>query len=398
MWNIYGKQYDLTDFINTHPGGRYVLEKTKGLEDCTALFETYHAFSDMEKILQTLNKYEIKDQDISVYTTPNFTQYRELTALVKQEYPDRNSIKANANWMLNNGVLMGILILSFCGCYLSSLPFLYKMLCQIVYSCCEACVSFNVMHDASHYGISIYPMVNVFASKIMNNILLWNSNIWFLHHVYYHHSNTGLENDPDHTMYDYTLSKSITNYIPKINIINLLYQVIPGQQLGQGVVYFLNNITQEMSKSSIQLSNNKQYDEIDIVMCLSKIYLMYYAGLVQFLLHIFIANTLYYTNIYPNHSSYETKIDNHYEGDNWAKMQICNSGNFMMDNLWYTRMFGAINYQIEHHLFPNMSNIHYPAVSKIVRRYCKEHNIPYVHKATLYDAYKSFAKYINRDS
>lgn len=394
MWNIYGKQYDLTNFIDKHPGGRYVLEKTEGLDDCTALFETYHAFSDIEKIQQTLDKYEIKDQDTSVYT-PNFTQYRELTSLVKKEYPDRNSVKANANWMLNNGFLIMILVFSFYGCYLSSWLFLYKVLCQIVYSCGESCVSFNVMHDASHYGISIHPTVNVVASKVMNNILLWNSNIWFLHHVYHHHSNTGLENDPDHTMYDYRLSKSITNYIPKIHIIHLLYQVIPGQQIGQGILYLLINITGGIGEKGMHVPNNTHYDEIDIVMCLSKIYLMYHAGLVQFLLHIFIANTLYYANIYPNHSSYETKIENHYEGNDWAKMQICNSGNFVMDNLWWTRAFGSINYQIEHHLFPNMSSIHYPAVSKIVRKYCKEHNIPYVNKATLYDAYKSFAKYVN---
>jgi len=75
-------------------------------------------------------------------------------------------------------------------------------------------------------------------------------------------------------------------------------------------------------------------------------------------------------------------------------MQICNSGNFLMKNLWWTRIFGAINYQIEHHLFPNMSNIHYPEVSKIVQEYCKENNIPYVHKETLYESYKSFIKYL----
>jgi linoleoyl-CoA desaturase len=76
-------------------------------------------------------------------------------------------------------------------------------------------------------------------------------------------------------------------------------------------------------------------------------------------------------------------------------MQICNSGNFLMDNLWWTRIFGGINYQIEHHLFPNMSNIHYPEVSKIIRSYCKDHNLPYVNKETLYEAYKSFEKYVN---
>ena len=31
VWNIYGKSYDLTDFINEHPGGSFILESTKEL-------------------------------------------------------------------------------------------------------------------------------------------------------------------------------------------------------------------------------------------------------------------------------------------------------------------------------------------------------------------------------
>jgi linoleoyl-CoA desaturase len=78
-------------------------------------------------------------------------------------------------------------------------------------------------------------------------------------------------------------------------------------------------------------------------------------------------------------------------------MQISNSGNFSTDNIWWTRIFGSINYQIEHHLFPNMSSIHYPVVSKIVKEYCMENNIQYVNKSSIYEAYLSFHKYITYD-
>ena len=78
MWNLYGKQYDLSSFLINHPGGSFVLERTKGLEDITPLFESYHAFSDIEKIRQTLNKYEIECS--KSYTPPkqfNFDLYRK---------------------------------------------------------------------------------------------------------------------------------------------------------------------------------------------------------------------------------------------------------------------------------------------------------------------------------
>jgi linoleoyl-CoA desaturase len=110
--------------------------------------------------------------------------------------------------------------------------------------------------------------------------------------------------------------------------------------------------------------------------------------------YIFGLNFFYAINIVPDHDTYETSIDNHYSGNDWCKMQICNSGNFVNDNLLWTYLFGGINYQIEHHLFPNISHIYYPEISKIVKKYCLENNIPYVNHLTIFSAYKSFLKQI----
>jgi linoleoyl-CoA desaturase len=397
MWNIYGKKYDLTNFIDKHPGGKFILEKTEGLEDITALFETYHAFSDIEKIEETLNKYEIKQESSEEYKI-DFTEYRELVKLVKEKYPDRISTKANYEYIWNNSLILCIGIISFYISYISSLSFLCKCLGQIVYSTCEMSFSFNYLHDGSHYGISQYPIVNTISSKLVNSVVLWNLNIWFYHHVYYHHSYTGLHIDPDAILYDND-ENILTHWMGKYNYILWFYIIIPGQHIGQGLSYYFSQYSTYMLHnrvtSNINAKNKNLYDIFDISIMLIKLYFLYTAGIIQTCIHICIVNLLYFVNVYPNHSFYETKIENKYEGNNWAKMQICNSGNFLMDNLWWTRIFGGINYQIEHHLFPNMSNSHYPEVSKIVRSYCKENNLPYVNKKTLYEAYKSFEKYVN---
>jgi linoleoyl-CoA desaturase len=36
-----------------------------------------------------------------------------------------------------------------------------------------------------------------------------------------------------------------------------------------------------------------------------------------------------------------------------------------------------LNFQIEHHLFPRVSHIHYPALSKIVQEHCQRFQLPY---------------------
>jgi linoleoyl-CoA desaturase len=397
MWNLYGKKYDLTNFIDKHPGGNFILEKTEGLEDITALFESYHAFSDIEKIEETLKKYEIKQESSEEYKI-DFTEYRELVKLVKEKYPDRISIKANYEYIWNNSLILCIGIISFYVSYMSSHSFLYKCLGQIVYSTCEISIGFNYLHDGSHYGISQYPIVNTLSSKIINSIFLWNLNVWFYHHVYYHHSYTGLYIDPDEMLYKHN-DNILTHWIGKYNYILMCFIIIPGQQIGQVFSYYFSQystyIPHNRVTTNINAKKKNLYDTVDISIMLIKLYFLYTAGIIQTYIHICIVNLLYFINIYPNHSSYETKIENKYKGNNWAKLQICNSGNFLMDNLLWTRIFGGINYQIEHHLFPNMSNIHYPEVSKIVRSYCKENNLPYVNKETLYEAYKSFEKYVN---
>ena len=105
-------------------------------------------------------------------------------------------------------------------------------------------------------------------------------------------------------------------------------------------------------------------------------------------------NFWYFVNIALDHDTYENIVENHYSGKDWMKLQICHSSNFLNDNWIWTRLFGSINYQIEHHLFPNMSSVHYPTIAPIVREFCKEHDIPYIHYSSLFDAFRSYCKMI----
>ena len=98
-------------------------------------------------------------------------------------------------------------------------------------------------------------------------------------------------------------------------------------------------------------------------------------------------------NIFGNHDLYST-FENFYDGPDWAKRQICNSGNFMNSSVIWSFLFGGINYQIEHHLFPNVNNSHYQRIAPIVKQFCLEKNIPYVHKSTFFETYHDFIKRI----
>ena len=68
--HIHGKYYDLREF--KHPGGQEILELCKNEPDCSALFESYHAFSDMNKIKTLMKKYEV-----GVSTDPPLFSFKE---------------------------------------------------------------------------------------------------------------------------------------------------------------------------------------------------------------------------------------------------------------------------------------------------------------------------------
>jgi len=49
----------------------------------------------------------------------------------------------------------------------------------------------------------------------------------------------------------------------------------------------------------------------------------------------------------------------------WAIHQVRTTVNFASKNKIISWFVGGLNFQIEHHLFPRISHVHYPAISKI---------------------------------
>lgn len=68
----------------------------------------------------------------------------------------------------------------------------------------------------------------------------------------------------------------------------------------------------------------------------------------------------------------QSKIENE-----WAIHQVNTTVNFAMNNKVISWLVGGLNYQVEHHLYPKISHIHYPEISKIVKRTCQDLNISY---------------------
>ena len=61
----------------------------------------------------------------------------------------------------------------------------------------------------------------------------------------------------------------------------------------------------------------------------------------------------------------------------WTIYQIENTVNFPIHNNFLAWFLGGLNFQIEHHLFPNICHINYPLIAPLVEETCQEFGINY---------------------
>ncbi|WP_225980115.1 fatty acid desaturase family protein [Pseudobacter ginsenosidimutans] len=78
----------------------------------------------------------------------------------------------------------------------------------------------------------------------------------------------------------------------------------------------------------------------------------------------------------------------------WAMHQVRTTANFSPNSKIIAWFAGGLNYQIEHHLFPRISHIHYPAISKLVRSKCAAFQLPYNNLPTFGAAVVSHFRFI----
>jgi linoleoyl-CoA desaturase len=61
----------------------------------------------------------------------------------------------------------------------------------------------------------------------------------------------------------------------------------------------------------------------------------------------------------------------------WAIHQVETTVDFARRSRVAAWLLGGLNFQIEHHLFPRICHVNYPAISKLVERTCREFGVEY---------------------
>ena len=252
-------------------------------------------------------------------------------------------------------------------------------------------IAFNVMHDACHSSYSSKKWVNELLSLTMN-ALGSNAFIWKIKHNILHHTYTNVDGLDDDIAKSPVLRHCETQkWVPAHRY----------QHIYMFVVYSLSTIlwlmlTDWMKYFSrkIVVTEMKISVKEHIIFWVSKLlYIFFYAVipimlvgfgpwivgylLMNLTMGLTIAVVFQLAHVVEK-TTFEVATEGHKViGEEWAVHEIKTTANFAPDNKFINWYVGGLNYQVEHHLFPRVSHIHYPAISKIVKEECAKFNLPY---------------------
>lgn len=260
-------------------------------------------------------------------------------------------------------------------------------------------VGMGVMHDAIHGSYSKNKKVNKLMSYSMN-LIGANATTWRIQHNVLHHTFTNIaESDDDiNTPFFLRFSPHAEKHpIQKYQHIYAWFFYGISTLLWITAKDFVNAV--RFNNMGHYKGNKKFWKEILSIAGWKLVYYSYalilpmimlpvawWVVLVAFLtLHIITGlsvSTVFQTAHVMPDLDYPLPNNTGVIDNDWAIHQMATTTNFAPDNRFLAWCIGGLNFQVEHHLFPNICHVHYRELSKIVAETAEEYGVPYFVKKT----------------
>lgn len=328
-------------------------------------------------------------------------------------YFEKNNISKYGNWQLVVKTIAMLslytapFVLMFTGVVSS---FAGVLACWILLGFGKAGVGMGVMHDANHRCYSKNQTVNKWLSYTLYLAGGFPPN-WQHQHNTLHHGFTNIEGHDEDI--DPGAFLRISPHKP-------YYKVYRFQHIYAWFLYGLMTLMWITTKEFVQLNRYKKsgavlsskysYRQLLAILIISKVvyyavfllvpllflpFAWYWILLFFFSMHFtsgFTLTTIFQTAHVVPETNYplpdkEGNIEN-----NWAVHQLYTTADFAPKSRLLSWYIGGLNYQVEHHLFPNISHVHYRKISKIVKEVAAKYSLPYHVQPTFLKAVWSHAK------
>lgn len=253
-------------------------------------------------------------------------------------------------------------------------------------------------HEASHRTVFVSGKRNDLLGKFLSNFMVGISHQWWMNKHSRHHQNPNQRGkDPD--IETDTISFVEQDAAKAKGVVRFITQ-------RQGWLFFplltfegLNLHRLSVVSLMTYGTRRQKWTELSMIVAHFALYLVpLFVFLPVGMAFAFIGVQMAVFGVYmgasfaPNHKGMPI-IPEGYKVDFLTK-QVVTSRN--VNGGWaMSILMGGLNYQIEHHLFPNMARPHLGRARTIVREYCESIDVPYT-ETTLVHSYGIVINYLNR--
>lgn len=271
-------------------------------------------------------------------------------------------------------------------------------------------VGFCIQHDANHGAYSSKGSVNR-VMGITLDLLGASSYVWKWKHNIFHHTYTNLSGSDDDV--DVGILGRLAPAQRRIGIHRLQqfylwlfygfllakWQFVDDfKNLGQGRI------------ASNRIPRPRHWELLELIA--GKAAFLAWAFLVPLLFHPWWAVLLFYgatsflvavilSVVFQiahcgEHAEFPALSETGDVQNSWAVHEVQSTVDFARRNPVLTWYLGGLNYQIEHHLFPRICHVHYPAMAGIVQETCVDFGVPYQAYAGLFSAVSSHWRWLRK--
>jgi linoleoyl-CoA desaturase len=285
------------------------------------------------------------------------------------------------------------------------------MLLSLILGMLLAAIGFNIQHDGGHGAYSNRGWINKLMAMTLD-LLGGSSYIWARKHNSIHHSYaniTGFDDDIDLGLFGRLSPHQKRLRIHRFQHYYLwpLYGLLPIKWQVYDDFHCL--ITGTISGH--RLSRPKGWDLVTFIA--GKVAFLSLAFLIPLCMHSAVAVLLCYAIasfvlgvalsvvFQLAHCVEEAqfpmpKPETGRMAASWAEHQIETTVDFARGSRLLSWFVGGLNFQIEHHLFPRICHIHYPAIAQLVEQTCRDFQLRYTSHRTFFAGVASHFRWLRR--
>jgi len=344
-------------------------------------------------------------------TRPNNDFYKVLQKRVNEHFKSNNiSRHGNAEMVFKTIVMISIYVIPFLSIlFYFQNPFMIFLM-WVIMGIGMAGIGLSIMHDANHGAYSKNQTVNKVLGYIITLVGGHDVN-WRIQHNVLHHTYTNINGMDEDLNPGSTLRFS--PHEPRRAAHK--YQHIYAWFL-YGMMTMLWSTTKDFKQlwryknNELLETQNVRFISSLLILLVSKfLYYIVVLGLplmysplstgatiacyltMHFVCGVILGAIFQPAHIVPTSEFLLPDSTGNIEED-WAINQLLSTSNFAPEAKLFSWYAGGLNYQVEHHLFPNICHIHYSKISKIVKETALEYNLPYHSQRTWGNAIASHTK------